>query len=100
MGVICGDCIGGKQEVNMAKKEAREWLDKENDLIDVFIRITEIVDIEPSIRDSWIRGLTNRKTANALFAKEKDDGKFDNLVKAELKLLDNFINQIDPDPNK
>jgi hypothetical protein len=81
----------------MQKSNARNLLDNEAFMMDLFIAIVNVMDLDADIKDGWIKGLQNRKLANKQFVNEKDDSKFDELVKGELDLLARLKAQI-PNP--
>ena len=71
----------------MKKSNARNLLDNEALMMDLFIAIANVMDLDTDIKNGWITGLQNRKKANKEFVNEPNDTKFDAMVSGELALL-------------
>jgi len=86
-------------EADMKKKNARNLLDNEAFMMDLFIAIVKVMDLDPDIKDGWLNGLKNHKKANKQFVEEADDKGFDDLVAGELALLAKLKAQIPYPPS-
>ena len=78
----------------MKKKNARNLLDNEAFMMDLFIAIVKVMDLDPDIKDAWLKGLKNHKKANKEYVEEGDDKGFDTLVAGELELIAKLKAQI------
>jgi hypothetical protein len=78
----------------MKKANARNLLDNEAFMMDLFIAIVNVMDLDPDIKNGWIKGLQNRKMANKEFVNAPTDPQFDKLVEDELALLGKLKEQI------
>lgn len=84
----------------MVKPNSRNLLDNEAFMMDLFVAIVNVMDLDPDIKSSWIKGLQNHKTANKEFVNESVDANFDALVQGELALLAKLKAQIPDNPTK
>jgi hypothetical protein len=85
------------KEADMQTLAAKQMLDKESFMIDLFIAIAQVMDLDDSVKKSWVKGLQNRKSANKALSGAANDTNFADLVKGELELLGRLKAQI-PNP--
>lgn len=82
----------------MQKQNARNLLDNEAFMMDLFIAIVNVMDLDPEIKAGWVNGLQNQKLANKEFVNQPNDAAFDAMVQEELALLGRLKAQISPNP--
>ncbi|NLS02180.1 hypothetical protein HGP14_02190 [Rhizobium sp. P32RR-XVIII] len=81
----------------MSKPNAPILLDNEAFMMDLFIAIINVMDLDPDIKKGWLQGLQNRKIANKEFVNAGSTSQFKTLVDGELDLLEKLRKQI-PNP--
>jgi len=81
----------------MPKPNATHLLDNEAFMMDLFISIVDVMDLDPDIKKSWTQGLKNHKAANKDYVNAGSPAKFKALVDGELALLGKLKAQI-PNP--
>lgn len=84
----------------MSKPNATHLLDNEAFMMDLFISIVNVMELDPDIKKSWIQGLKNHKAANKDYVNAGSPAKFQALVQGELALLAKLKAQIPNPPSK